>query len=110
MLLYSMIERFLKNLCFLQEVFYKPSKLLLPSLLFTQSITEDTCWRSSAASSKTSLEFVTQGVSHPTQGNSILSLIFTDEKELSTVIYVGSWLGTGDHDLITFSRDKRRQS
>lgn len=69
-----------------------------------------TCWRSHAASVKMYLEFqnilnvnfLTQKVLHPTQGNSILDLILSDEKELITELKISHSLGITDNDLITF--------
>lgn len=48
------------------------------------------------------VNFLTQEVLHPTQGNSILDLILSDEKELITELKISHNLGITDKDLITF--------
>lgn len=75
----------------------------------------DTCWRSHTASVKMYLElqnilnvnFLTQKVLYPTQGNSILDLTLTDKKELITELKISHSLGITDNDLITFVMSKQ---
>lgn len=44
---------------------------------------------------------------HPTQRNSILDLILSDEKELITELKISHSLGITDNDLITFDMCKQ---
>jgi len=46
--------------------------------------------------------FLTQNALHPTQGNSLLDLILSDEKELIRELKISHSLGVTDNDLLPF--------